>query len=92
MQRVLHIDVQCIRKIAGEEALWGAIDEGLHGRQQRSEAREPDRLVGPETFVVKMRDLAQSVVSTAVGIAGHVAQTLQLAKHRKAGVSAESTL
>src|SRR5215475_2297335 len=89
-QCILNVHMQNVRKIGGKETLSGTVDEGFHGRQQRSIAGEPCRLVRPEALVVKMSNLGESIVTATMRIAGQVIQWFQLAKHGEADICAKS--
>jgi len=68
MQRILHFDVQGARQFVGEIPARGTIDEDFGGGQQRTETREPDVRVRPQSLVVKAGDFAKRVVSAAMGV------------------------
>jgi hypothetical protein len=90
-QRLLNFGVQDIGKFMGVVAMRGLVHEGLHGCEQSAVARKPDRLVRPQSLIIKASDVGQGVEAPAMGIAGEVIQLLQFAKHRQIGVAAERT-
>jgi hypothetical protein len=61
-QRFLNFGMQDIGKLMGVVAVGGAPDEGFHGGQQGSIAREPNRLVRPVLWLgVLSRRLYQAL-------------------------------
>jgi hypothetical protein len=92
MQGVLHFDVQGTRQFIGEVSARGMIDERFRCGQQRAETREPDLSLRPESMVIKAGDLAQSVISAAMGVAGEVAQRFELAEDSDIDRGAEGML
>ncbi len=92
VQCVLHFDVQGAGQFVGEIPAWGTIDERFGGGQQGTETREPDVGCRPQTVVVKASDLAQSIVSAAMGVAGEVVQRFEFAEDSDIDGSAESLL
>ena len=81
-QRLLNLGMQNIGKLMRVVAVGGAPDESFHGEQQGSIAREPNRLVGPQSAIIKAGDLRQRIEAPAMRIAGEVAELLQLAEYR----------
>jgi hypothetical protein len=81
-QRLLNFGMQDIGELMGVVAVGGAQDEGFHGGQQGSIAREPNCLVRPQSAILKARDLRQRIEAPAMCIAGEVAELLQLAEYR----------
>ena len=63
MQRILPFDVQAARQFVGEIPARRTIDEDFGGGQQRTETREPDVRVRPQSLVVKASDFAKRIVS-----------------------------
>ena len=80
MEGILHFDVQERSQLIGEISARGAMHEFFRGGQQRAEAREPGLGVQPQTALIQAGDLAQSVESAAMRIAGEVIQGLSLRK------------
>ncbi len=88
-QRLLNFGMQEIGKLMGVVAVGGAQDEGFHGGQQGSIAREPNRLVRPQSAISKAGDLRQRIEAPAMRIAGEVAELLQLAEYRDSCIGAK---
>jgi hypothetical protein len=66
------------------------MDECFGGGQQRSETGEPDLGLRPQSVIVEKGDLAQRVVSAAMGIAGEIIQRFQFTEDGNVDRSAES--
>ncbi len=88
-QRLLNFGMQDIGKLMGVIAVGGAQDEGFHGGQQGSIAREPNRLVRPQSAIIKAGDLWQRIEAPAMRITGEVAELLQLAEYRDSRIGAK---
>ena len=91
-QRLLNLGMQDIGKLMRVVAVGGAPDESFHGEQQGSIAREPNRLVGPQSAIIKAGDLRQRIEAPAMRIAGEVAELLQLAEYRDRRSGAKQAL
>src|SRR5713226_4402829 len=77
MQGILHFDVQGRSQFIGEISARGTIDECSRGGQQCAATGEPDLSLRPQSVIVKTGDLAQGIVSTAMGVAGEIIQRFE---------------
>src|SRR5713226_1518971 len=77
MQGILHFDVQGRSQFIGEVSARGTIDECSRGGQQCAATGEPDLSLRPQSVIVKTGDLAQGIVSTAMGVAGEIIQRFE---------------
>ncbi len=91
-QRLLNLGMQDIGQLIRVVAVEGAQDESFHGGQQGSIAREPNRLVRPQSAIIKAGDLRQRIEAPAMRIAGEVAELLQLAEYRDSRIGAKHAL
>jgi hypothetical protein len=66
-------------------------DERLGGGQQGAIAGKPCGLAGPETIGTETGDLAKSVETAAMRVAGQVVETFELSKNGEVNVRAERT-
>ena len=78
---------QFIRKISGHRAT----DECLGGGQQGAVAREPSRRTGPQAIGAETGDLAKSVETAAMRVAGQVVEFFELSENGEVDVRAEGT-
>ena len=81
--------MQFIGQFRSVVTVWGAIDEGFHGGQQRPVPGKSDGFMRPQTAIVKAGDLGQSVEAPAMRIAGVVIEQLEFAEYSQRGVCAE---
>jgi len=75
--------VERILQFGNEIAGRRTIHEGLGGIDEGSETGEPNRIMGPQTLRVEARNAVESVEAAPMGVAGPIAQLLQLAEHRE---------
>src|SRR5712671_587722 len=78
MQRIVYFHVQSVGKIAGKETLTRTVDESFDSCQQSAIAGKPDGLMRPETGIIEVSDLVESVIAAPMSIAGQVIQRFQL--------------
>ena len=76
---------QFFRKISRDRAT----DERLCGSQQRTVAGEPGRRAGPQTVGTETGDLAKSVETAAMRVAGQVVEFFELTENGEVDVRAE---
>ena len=79
---------QCI-EFGRAEAAGGGVDQGAGGGAQGAAGGEADAVVGPQAGGVEAGALAEGVEAPAVGVAGEVAELLELAEDRAGGRLAE---
>jgi len=92
IERVLHFDMQALGQFFGEIASRGMLHPGFGGSEQRAMTREPDSLMRPQSISVEAGDLAQRVVTSAMGIAGERVELLQFSEDRQVHGGAKNTL
>src|ERR1700752_942658 len=68
------------------------MDEGFRSAQQRTVARKPNRLEGPEALLIEVRDLRERIELAAVGVAGVIEEFLEFAKNRDVRLRAQDLL
>jgi hypothetical protein len=78
---------QFFRKISRDRAT----DEGLGGGQQGTVAGEAGRCAGPQTIGTETGDLAKSVETAAMRVAGQVVEFFELSENGEVDVRAEGT-
>ena len=64
----------------------------LNGGHERAVTRKPDGLMGPQAGVVEAGGFTQSIVASAMRIAGEVVEEFEFAKDGEVGISAEGLL
>jgi hypothetical protein len=84
VEGILDLGMENVGQFIGEPAVGGLVDEGLDGGDEGAITRKPNCIVGPQADVVEACDLAQGIVTAAVGIAGEVIQELELSKDGEA--------
>jgi hypothetical protein len=90
VEGILDLDMKDVGKFVSEPTTRGPIDEGFDGGDESAVARKPDCIVGPQAGVVETGGFAESIVATAMSIAGQVIQELEFAKDGEVGTGAES--
>ena len=76
----MDLSMECIGEFVSKPATWGLIDKSLDGGNQRAQARKPNRIVGPQAGMVEAGGFAEGIITAAMGIAGPLIQSLQLAE------------
>jgi hypothetical protein len=84
--------VERVLQFGNEIAGRRTIHEGLGGIHQSSETGEPNRTMGPQTLPVEACNPVEGVETAPMGVAGSVAQLLQLAEHGERDLRAQSAL
>ena len=88
-QRILHLHLDDPSQLRCKQALLGIDDEPRARVHQRTEAREVDVSVRPESALVEARHLVERVVPATVGIARAVWDRPELSEHRHIDRGAE---
>src|SRR5580693_3957375 len=82
--------MECVSQFVGEPAARRLVDEGFDGGDERAVTGEPDRIMGPQTDVVKAGGFTEGVVAPAVSITGQVVEEFEFSKDGETGGGAES--
>jgi hypothetical protein len=90
VEGILDLGMEGIGQFVGKPTLWGLIDKGLDACHQGAEAGKPNRIVGPQAGIVEAGGFAKGIIAAAMGVAGQVIQSLQLAKDSEVGRCAQS--
>ena len=80
MEGILDLSMECIGEFVSKPATWGLIHEGLDGSNQCAEVGKPNRIVRPQGDIVEVDGFAEGIITAAMGIAGPLIQSLQLAE------------
>ena len=83
--------VQDRRQFFRKISRYRATDERLGGGQQGTVTGEPCRRAGPETIGTETGDLAKSVETAAMRVAGEVVEFFELSENGEVDVRAEGT-
>ena len=89
VERIVNVDMQPVGEFIGEPALWRLGDPRLQRRHERPVAREPHRLVGPQTVFIKTSDRSERIEPAPVRVAGEVAEWLEFAEDGEIGGRAQ---